>query len=175
MRSHLTLLFLLFFASCTPSVVEETATTEADIGNINKASEEFVAAARANDTEELVSLYAADAVLMSPNEPVSKGSEGIQTWMQSFFDQFTMVDFNISAQDVVVTGDWAFRRGNFAMTVSPIVGGEQMQDLGKFVDIWQRQSDGSWKIYWNIIWNSDNPSPSRCRAKPSDGTSPKPA
>lgn len=160
MRSHLTLLFLLFFASCTPAVVEETATTEADVGEINKASEEFVAAAKANDTEGLVSLYATDAVLMPPNEPLSKGSEGVRTWMQSFFDQFTMEDFNISAQEVVVTGDWAFRRGTFAMTVSPAAGGEQLQNVGKFIDIWQRQSDGSWEIYWNI-WNSDNSPPSQ--------------
>jgi len=160
MRSHLTLLFLLFIASCTPVVVWETAETEADVGKINKASEEFVAAAKANDAEGLVSLYAADAVLMPPNEPLSKGSEGAQTWMRSFFDQFTMEDFNISAQKVVVSGDWAFRRGTFAMTVSPAGGGEQMQDVGKFIDIWQRQSDGSWKIHCNI-WNRDHPPPSQ--------------
>ena len=150
MRSHLTLLFLPFFASCTPAV-EETATTEADVGKINKASEEFVAAAKANDTERLVSLYATDAVSMPPDEPVFKGSEGVQTWMQSFFDQFAVEDFNISAQEVTVKGDWAFRRGTFEMTVSPVAGGEQMQDMGKFIDIWQRQPDVSWKIYWNIL------------------------
>ena len=150
MRSRLTLLFLLFFASCTPAV-EKTATTEADVGKINTASEEFVAAAKANDTERLVSLYATDAVLMPPDEPVSKGSEGVQTWMKSFFDQFAVEDFNISAQEVIVKGDWAFRRGTFEMTVSPVAGGEQMQDMGSFIDIWQRQPDGSWKIYWNIL------------------------
>ncbi len=158
MRSHLTLLFLLFFASCTPAVVEETATTEADVGEINKASEEFVAAAKANDTEGLVSVYAADAVLMPPNDPAAKGSEAVRAWMQSFLDQFTMEDFSISAEEVVVTGDWAFRRGTFAMTISPAAGGEQIQYAGKFLQIWQRQADGCWKIARDM-WSSDNPPP----------------
>ncbi len=159
MRLHLSLLSLLLIAGCTPTEpVEEATSTEADVEAINKASDEFVAAAKANDTEGLVSVYAADAVLMPPNDPAAKGSEAVRAWMQSFLDQFTIEDFSISAEEVVVTGDWAFRRGTFTMTLSPAVGGEQTQDAGKFIEIWQRQADGSWKIARDI-WNSDNPLP----------------
>ena len=162
MRSHLSLLLLPFIAACAPAAeepVEEAATTEADVEAINRASDEFVAAMKANDTEGLVSLYAASAVLMPPNDPAAKGSEAVRAWMQSFLDQFTVEDFSISTEElVVVTGDWAFRQGTFTMTLSPAVGGDQTQDAGKFIEIWQRQADGSWKIARDI-WNSDNPLP----------------
>ncbi|MFQ5929648.1 MAG: YybH family protein [Acidobacteriota bacterium] len=164
MRSHLNLLLLFSFivACCAPAVQEPEpvaeATTEADVEAINTAGEEFVAAAKANSVEGLVFFYAADAVLMPPNEPAANGSEGVQEWMQSFFDRFTMEDFSISTEEVVVVGDWAFRRGTFAMSVTPAAGGEQVQDAGKFVEIWQRQTDGPWKMARDI-WNSDNPPP----------------
>ena len=160
MRSHLSLALLFSFTiACAPAAqepAEEASTTEADVEAINTAGNEFVAAANANSVEGLVSIYAAEAVLMPPNEPAAKGSEGLQTWFQSFFDQFTIEDFSISAEEVVVAGDWAFRRGTFAMTLTPAAGGEQIQDAGKFIEIWQMQA-GSWKITRDI-WNSDNPS-----------------
>jgi len=157
MRLHLSLLSLLLIAGCTPTEpMEEATSTEADVEAINRASEEFVAAIKANDTEGLVSLYTADAVLMPPNDAAAKGSEAVRAWMQSFLDQFTMEDFTISTEEITVADDWAFRSGTFAMTASPAAGGEQIEDAGKFIEIWQRQADCSWKMAWDI-WNSDNP------------------
>ena len=157
--AEVNLFLLLSFAACAPTAVEPAEdTTEADGEAISRASDEFVAAMKANDAEGLVSLYAANAVLMPPNDQAAQGSEAVQAWMQSFLDQFTMEDFNISAEELVVTGDWAFRRGTFAMTFSPAAGGEQIEDAGKFIEIWQRQADGSWKIARDM-WSSDNPPP----------------
>jgi len=159
MKFHLSSFILLSIVACAPAAeeaVEEATTIEADLEAINRASEEFVAAAKANDTEGLVSLYTADVVLIPPNEPAAKGSEAVRVWMRSFFDQFTMEDFTISTEEITVADDWAFRSGTFAMTASPAAGGEQIEDAGIFIEIWQRQSDGSWKMVWDI-WNSDNP------------------
>jgi ketosteroid isomerase-like protein len=44
----------------------------------------------------------------------------------------------INSEEVVVTGDWAFSRGNF--TVNNAL-------EGKFLTIFRRQDDGSWRIY----------------------------
>ena len=44
----------------------------------------------------------------------------------------------IKSEEVVVTDDWAFSRGNF--TVNNAV-------KGKFLTIFRRQDDGSWRIY----------------------------
>ncbi len=44
----------------------------------------------------------------------------------------------IMSEEVVVTDDWAFSRGTF--TVNDAV-------EGKFLTIFRRQEDGSWRIY----------------------------
>ena len=44
----------------------------------------------------------------------------------------------INSEEVVVTDDWAYSRGTF--TVNEVV-------EGKFLTIFRRQDDGSWRIY----------------------------
>ncbi len=44
----------------------------------------------------------------------------------------------IVADEVVIMGDWAFSRGNFTV-------GDEVD--GKFLTIFRRQEDGSWRIY----------------------------
>jgi ketosteroid isomerase-like protein len=43
------------------------------------------------------------------------------------------------------------------MTVQPR-GGREIKDKGKFVVVWKRQADGSWKIVRDV-YNSDVPPP----------------
>ena len=143
-----------------PAEPAETFTTEADVETINKLGEEFTAAIKESDIERLLSFYKVDAVLMPPNESAAKGNKAIRAWFQSFFDQFTVEDFSFAIEEVTVAGDWAFRGGSFTMAFSPAAGGDQMTDVGKFIEIWQRQPDGSWKMARDI-WNSDNPLPSK--------------
>ena len=45
---------------------------------------------------------------------------------------------SINADEVEVLGDWAFSSGNFKV-------GEKVD--GKFLTIFRRQDDGSWRIY----------------------------
>ena len=53
-------------------------------------------------------------------------------------------------------GDFAFVRGDFSATLTPKAGGEPTLDTGKWMGLWQRQADGSWKIAADIF-NSDLP------------------
>ncbi len=49
-----------------------------------------------------------------------------------------------------------WKEGTVASTLTPREGGDVIQDERKYLEIFQRQSDGSWK-YWRAIWNSDSP------------------
>lgn len=122
-------------------------------------SDEFVDAIKAGHTDHVVSLYTADARMMPPNDLTHTGSEEIRNWMKAFHEQFTIEDFAFSTDEIVTAGDWAFRRGSCSMAFRPTARGETMQESGKFIEIWQRQADGTWKLARDI-WNSDNPPPS---------------
>ncbi len=157
MRSHLTLSFLLFIASCTPVVVWETAEAEADVEAINSLRNEFIALDNASDAAGLASLYTNDAVLMPPNEAAVTGNQAIESWFQTTFDQFT-TEFTVASEELEVVGDWAFDWGAYMTALTPRAGGEPTEDRGKYIVILRKQVDGSWRIARDI-WNSDNPPP----------------
>jgi len=57
-------------------------------------------------------------------------------------------------EDIQVSGDWAFLRLSFTDSITPKAGGETTANVGKWVLIFERQADGSWRIATEI-WNSD--------------------
>jgi len=155
MRCHLALSFLIFIASCTPVVVWETAETEADVEAINRIHEERIAAFNDGDVERWIGLVAEDAIFMPMNAPALVGRDALQSFYVDWFAQF-IVGLTHSAEEIMVSGDLAFARGTVAITLTPREGGDVTQDERKYIEIFQRQTDGSWK-YWRAIWNSDNP------------------
>ncbi len=164
MRSHLRVLALLSlsvaFAMCAPAPEEEPeaeATVEADLEAISNLREEYVAAYSAGNLERLMINFTVDAMLMPPNEPAAAGYEAIESGFQDAFEEFT-AELTVSSDEVEVAGQWAFERGTYTLTLTPKAEGEPIEDNGKYIDILQKQPDGSWK-YARDIWNSDNPLP----------------
>jgi uncharacterized protein (TIGR02246 family) len=154
-------LFILPLFGCAPleqaEPVTQVDTNEADTAAINQVAESWADAFKAADAAALASLYTADSVLMPPNEEAVKGREAEQVWNQQLFDQFSVEQAELSTDELVVSGDWAFRVGSFEMTMTTAEG-ISVEDSGKFIEIWRRQADGSWRIAYDI-WNSNLPLP----------------
>lgn len=55
-----------------------------------------------------------------------------------------------------MAGDWAFRRGTFDWTLKARDTGRRIEPRSKFIQIWHRQGDGSWRVARGI-WNSSDP------------------
>ncbi len=69
--------------------------------------------------------------------------------------QFSIVDARLTTKDVIVTADYAIERGTFSWTLHPKTGtGPDIVDTGKYLTVWERQEDGSWRITRDIN-NSD--------------------
>jgi len=101
------------------------------------------------DAAACAALYAEDAILMPPNQPMVRGKKALQEFMQGLIDKVggtttsQMMEFGVE-------GDLAYQRATVAFM------SEKTTDVGKFVEIFRPQPDGSWKIHL-CIWNSDNP------------------
>lgn len=54
--------------------------------------------------------------------------------------------------ELELAGDWAFERLAYAMTLTPVDGGEATTMSGTGFHVYERQADGSWKIAYDI-WN----------------------
>ena len=134
------------------SSASDTASVRAAIEAANTKSLE---AFKRGDKTGLVANYADDAILMMPNEEAWRGRDGIEKGFTSFLSQMSFKDGAATTADVMVAGDIAVETGTFAWTLQPKSGAE-FKDKGKYLTVWRRQTDGTWKIVRDIN-NTDLP------------------
>jgi len=128
--------------------------SEADRTAIRQAEENDMKLMNAKDWKGDSALYTEDAIQLPPNQAAVQGKASIQAWMEAFppFSNFQEQSLEIEGQ-----GDLAFDRGTYSMTVTP-AGAAPIEDRGKYLIIWRKQADGSWKVL-RAIYNSDLPLP----------------
>jgi uncharacterized protein (TIGR02246 family) len=126
---------------------------------IEAANSRFVEAFNRGDIEATLANYAPDALVMVPNQPAWNGHDGIRAGGKAMFAALTPSGAVLHTDDVRLAGDLAIETGRYEMTLTPKApGAKPIQDKGKFLVVWQRQADGSWKIIRDIN-NSDLPAP----------------
>ena len=131
----------------------QKANDPADVQAIKKLAVDWDSACNAGNIDALLSFYTSDVVRMGPNEPAIVGTDAMRAPFQSYFDAYK-VETHGPVEDVRVSGDLAVARGAYTETSTPKAGGTPINQKGKWVSAYQRQADGSWKIFWDIE-NSD--------------------
>jgi len=131
---------------------------ESDPKSIRELEDKAREAAKAKDLDRYVSFYADDAVLLWPGAPMVTGRAAIREFMRVFF---STPDFSLSFEtarvEVSRAGDLAYTCGTNKVTlVDP--NGKRMKDSGKYLTVYRKQSDGTWKVVADT-GNSDLPTP----------------
>jgi len=156
------LALLLCFTFACQKGKEAKKEDKTDIGAVGDDIKQFVKgwaeASNAGDLDRIMSMVADNCVRIPPNAPPLIGKEVIRKDQQQFFDLYTskgdeaVVDFH-------ACGDFAFSRGTWSYDLIPKAGGEPTKAYGNFIDIYQKQSDGSLKLFWNT-WSDEGVSTS---------------
>jgi uncharacterized protein (TIGR02246 family) len=128
---------------------------EADQAAIRQATASAEKAVNARDFAAWAATYAEDAAMLPPNAEAVQGRAAIQAWAEAFPP---VSDFRLQQLDLDGRGDLAYVRGTYSMVITP-PGAAPATDRGKYLEIWRKQSDGSWKIARDMF-NSDVPPPS---------------
>jgi uncharacterized protein (TIGR02246 family) len=136
---------------------QERSGSKVDLEAIDRVREAHVAALNAGDAAAWAAQFADDAVQMPPNAPANLGKAKIKSWSQGFLDQFD-VKFALDVDEVRTLGEWAFERGGYTISLNSKAGGPQMQDTGKYITVYQRNSGDTWQMARDI-WNSSAPPP----------------
>ena len=128
----------------------ESSEQVSDLEAITALSEENVAAINASDVSTLLGEFTDDVVFLPMDQPPVVGKAAFEAWVRPIYEQY---DFEIEGtiKEVVVAGDWAFEWGLMTGTVRPLAGGEDTQIDAKYVYVYERQSDGSWKCAYDIV------------------------
>ena len=141
-----------------PTEQAEMATGGADVQSIRELEQRAREAAEAKDLDEYVSFYADDAVLFWPGAPMVRGRAAIREFMQAFLSMpgFSL-SFETAGVEVSRARDLAYSYGTNRVTlVGPT--GERMNDRGKYLTVYRKGPDGTWKVVADI-GNSDLPAP----------------
>ncbi len=116
----------------------------------------FMEVYSAGDVERTIAMYSADAVLMPQYQPALVGHDAIRTYLKQMFDQ-AQIKLTLSSEEITIVDEgFAYDRGRYSLTAQGKRGGSTTDDVGKYLVLWRKQSDGSWKIERDID-NSSNP------------------
>jgi len=117
---------------------------------------EYEASVLAGDVERWVAQWVEDGVQLPPDFPMNVGRDQIREWMEGMFESFRFLEFDIAEEDVEASGDVASAYGTYTWLAEPRAGGDQISYDGKFLTLFRKQPDGSWKIYRDVF-NSNVP------------------
>jgi uncharacterized protein (TIGR02246 family) len=112
--------------------------------------------AGAKDVDRTVSYYADDAVVMPPNASAATTKETIRSaWKEMLTTPGAAISWKTTKVEVAKAGDLAYVSGTYEETMTD-ARGKPVKDRGKYVEIFKKQADGTWKVVADI-WNSDLP------------------
>jgi ketosteroid isomerase-like protein len=106
------------------------------------------------DSASVANFYAADAKLLPPGSPLVEGRDAIRAFADGMLAAGCRA-LELTAADVIEAGNCAIEVGSFVMGIEP-PGADPIQEIGKYVAIYRRQSDGSLKMIVDTF-NSDTP------------------
>ncbi len=154
------------FAACKPQTQTPSKTKSVDKAAeetaLKKADADWSKAAATHDVDKTVSYYATDALVLPPNGTAMTDRAAIRSAWKDMITApgfsggwtATKVEVAKSGEIGYVSGTWEFKwNGPDRKPVS---------DHGKFVEVWKRQADNSWKCAVDI-WNSDVPLPTAAK------------
>ena len=125
---------------------------------------QWSAAAGAKDVDKTVSYYAADAIVMPPNASSATTKEAIRSaWKEMLTTPGAAISWKASKVEVAKAGDLAYVSGTYEETMTD-ASGKPAKEHGKYVEIFKKQADGTWKVIVDI-WNSDLPAPAPSEKK----------
>lgn len=141
----LTALTLIAASSCVTHHDQETDKQAL----IKFTTEDWDANMLAGNVDACVDFYTEDAVRIQDGE-ILKGKEEIRAILTSVRPGFSIASSENTAEDVRISGDLATVRGMFTGSWVHQEWGDTLWTVANWVDICERQEDGSWKMVFTM-------------------------
>ena len=141
-----TIVFTTLSFGCAPQQPATPPDTRAaDEAAIRKADTDWSNSAQTKQVDTWVAYYTDDATVLPPNEPMATTKDAIR---KSIGDLLSLPALSLKWQptkvEVSKSGDIGYSFGTYEMTANDPQG-KPTTDRGKYVEVWKKQADGSWK------------------------------
>lgn len=126
--------------------------TDADRAAARSMDSAYSAAVAAGDEAGMMAIYAPDAIMQAPGMPAVKGADQIRTAMHSMGGQKYTIQLTQETADGM--GDVMYTTGKYHYQSAPADTGAAMTEDGKYLEVFRRGADGTWKLVAES-WNAD--------------------
>lgn len=153
MRHGLLVGVVCLLAGCSYSA--RPGDQEAAVQSIREIEEAWVKDVAKRDLEKWVSYYAEDGAILLPNSPVVTGRDNIRASLKG---RLADPNFSLTFRPgrIEASGNLAYVQGAYASTRTDPQTMEAIQDQGKYVTVYRKEANGSWKAVQDMV-SSDLP------------------
>ena len=141
-------------ACAAPPAAVPADTRAADEAVLLQTDANWSKAAQARQVDAWMAFYTNDAIVMPPGSPPVSGKESIAKLLTGLFG---LPGFSIAWKadraEIARFGDLGFVYGGYDVSFRNPKG-KPVKEHGKYVVIWRKQADGSWKCAIDM-WNAD--------------------
>lgn len=124
-------------------------TRAADEKTIRDMETAWVKEFAAKDMDKIVAHYADDGMVLLSNAPTMVGKDAIRAGMKD-----TIADpkfsLDLKTAKVEVSGDLAYSQGTYSVMFFDAKTKKVMAETGRYVEVYKKQADGSWKVLQDI-------------------------
>lgn len=163
MVRHISLIGCLALAALTvgcssaPAPAPPPDTRAADVQAVKDVEAAWLKDAATKDADKWASYFTEDGSALYPGAATLDGKAAIKAAMAPYFsDPNFSINFQSSRTVASKGGDMVYSQGTYSMTTTNPKTKKPMTDKGKFLTVYAKQADGSWKAVADTF-NSDSP------------------
>jgi uncharacterized protein (TIGR02246 family) len=119
---------------------------------VRRLTQEWVLACNTRQLDELMELYAPDALVLRSNLPPIRGAMAVREFFFASLEA-GLGEVAVDPMRVEVLGDLAHEVGRYSALV-PGTAGKRREERGKYLWVFAKQSSGDWKLI-SECWSSD--------------------
>lgn len=132
------MVFILTLLVATQMQAQEDKERKRDEAIIKARIDQFVADFKSGNGEGFVDIF-------SDSYYAPEKKKGIIQSIQQMAQTYT-IDYQIQVDEIKVDRDMAYEIGSYKSTLTPKAQGEIIRQAYDFLDIWEREEDGKWRI-----------------------------
>ncbi|MGD0497235.1 MAG: SgcJ/EcaC family oxidoreductase [Bryobacteraceae bacterium] len=143
-------------AGCSGPPAAAPDTRDADIRAVKDVEAAWLKDTMTKDADKFVSYFADDASGLYPGHPILDGKQAIKAALgPDLADPNFSLTFQATRVEASKGGDMVYTQGPYTMTMTNPKTKKPMTDKGKYLTIYRKQADGSWKAIADTF-NSDS-------------------
>lgn len=132
--------------------------TQASEDAVRALDAQWAKAAAAHDVDGTIAFYSDDAVVMPPNSPMVQDKASERKAWAAILVPGADITWTAGKVAAAQSGELVYDVGMYTLITKASKGKPQTADGGKYLAVWKKQADGSWKAVAST-WNSDKPAP----------------